>query len=133
MVVVEFDPALDLIYLQAELAGPRRTARFRFVLDTGCAETLVTPEVIDELGYSVRQGESLTSVTTALGSEPGYRLRVARFSALGHTRHNHRVNVHDLPEGHGIQGLIGLDYLRHFHCDIRCDEGRILVRPITGT
>ncbi len=129
MVVVEFDPTLDLIYLEVEIVGPRRKGQFRFVLDTGCAETLITPEVVDEVGYSVRQAESITSVTTALGSEPGYRLRVARFSALGHSRLDHRVNVHDLPEGHGIQGLIGLDYLRHFHCDIRCDEGRILVTP----
>jgi predicted aspartyl protease len=127
--VTAFDPNADLIVVIAELIGPLGAQKFRFVLDTACAETLVTPESVDRVGYSAREGDSMTAVTSALGREPGYRLRVSRFMALGHAFTDFRVNVHDLPEGVGIDGLIGLNFLRAFNHEIRSKEGRILVSP----
>lgn len=127
--VTAFDPNADLIFVDAELSGPLGAQKYRFVLDTACGETLVTPESVDKLGYSARQGDSMTAVTTALGREPGYRLCVSRFIALGHAFTNFRVNVHDLPEESGIDGLIGLNFLRAFNYEIRSKEGRILVSP----
>jgi len=125
--VTTFDPNADLIFVIAEVSGPLGSQKFRFVLDTACAEPLVTPESVDRVGYSAREGDSITSVTTALGSEPGYRLRVSRFMALGRAVADFRVNVHDLPEESGIDGLIGLNFLRAFNYEIRSKEGRILV------
>ena len=125
--VTAFDPSADLIYLVAELSGPLGAQKYRFVLDTACAETLVTPDSVDKLGYSARHGDSITAVTTALGREPGYRLRVSRFEALGYAVTDFRVHVHDLPEESGIDGLIGPNFLRAFNYEIRSREGRILV------
>lgn len=127
--VTAFDPQADLILVPVEVRGPLGTQGFRFALDTGCAETLVTPEVVDTLGYCPRDGTAMTAVTTALGREPGYRLRVTGFKAFGHTFADFRVNVHDLPEESGINGLLGLNFLRGFNDEIRSKEGRILVSP----
>ena len=55
---------------------------------------------------------------------------VTRFSALGFTLSSFRIHVHDLPEMLGIQGLLGLSFLRQFNYEIRSAEGRILVAPI---
>ncbi|MBI5543645.1 MAG: retropepsin-like domain-containing protein [Deltaproteobacteria bacterium] len=112
-----------------ELRGPLGVGKANLALDTACAETLVIPEALEALGYSAREGDSLTAVTTALGREPGYRLRVSSFKALGHTLADFRVNVHDLPEDSGIDGLLGLNFLRTFNYEIRSKEGRILVSP----
>ena len=125
MVIVPFDPTAELVFIEAMLAGPKRGSRCRFVLDTGCVTTLVTPETIDRLGYSSRDGEHTATVTTALGREPGYLLRVARFIAFGHSFDDFRVNVHDLADASGIDGLLGLDFLRRFNYEIRSKEGRI--------
>lgn len=38
----------------------------------------------------------------------------------------------DLPEGWGIDGLIGLSFLRQFNYEIRSIEGRILVDRAVG-
>lgn len=51
---------------------------------------------------------------------------VMRFAALGFTLINFRIHVHDLPETLGIQGLLGLSFLREFNYEIRSAEGRIL-------
>jgi hypothetical protein len=40
---------------------------------------------------------------------------------------NLSVHAHDLPEGFGIHGLLGLGFLRHFNYEIRSREGRIRV------
>lgn len=57
-------------------------------------------------------------------------LAVSKFSALGHTASRFRIHVHDLPESLGIQGLIGLSFLRQFNYEVRSAEGRILVARI---
>ena len=123
--IVPFDPTIDLIFVKIALFGLRRSSDFHFVLDTACVTTLVTPDTIDWLGYSARDGEHTATVTTALGREPGYLLRVAHLFAFGHRFSDFRVNVHDLADATGIDGLLGLDFLRHFNYEIRSKEGRI--------
>jgi hypothetical protein len=44
-------------------------------------------------------------VRSAIGKEPGYMLRVARFASLGSSFGDFVVHVHDLPEGIGILAL----------------------------
>lgn len=129
MKVTRFDTRRDLILLEGRVWGPRKDTQrlLRLVLDTGAAETVIVPEVLDELGYSPRQGEAITVMRSAVGREEGYLIRVTRFSCLGHEVSDYRVHAHDLPEGWGIEGLIGLSFLRQLNYEIRSIEGRILV------
>ena len=46
---------------------------------------------------------------------------------LGFTVSNFPIHVFDLPEGFGIDGLVGLSFLRQFNVEIRLTEGRLLV------
>lgn len=129
MKVIRFDPKLDLIIVEGRIWGPRLRQRrpLRLVLDTGAAETIVIPEVLDELGYNPREGEAITVLRSAVGREQGYLIRVARLECLGHQSSNFLIHAHDLPEGWNIEGLIGLRFLRQFNYEIRSPEGRILV------
>jgi hypothetical protein len=102
-------------------------------LDPAASQTHVRSDIVDDLGYSPRDGEARTMVRSAIGSEPGYLLRVKRFEALGFGFPNFRVHVHDLSEGVGLDGLLGLSFLRHFNYEIRSAEGRILVERATAT
>ena len=73
-----------------------------------------------------------TSVTTAIGQEHGYLLKVARLEALGITLTAFPVHVFDLANRYAIEGLIGLNFLRSFNYEIRSAEGRILVEEIVS-
>jgi len=130
--VSRFDPNGELIFLDGRIWGPRsaRWRSIRLVLDTGAAESIVVPDVLDDLGYHPRDGEQITVMRSAVGHEHGYIIRVARFSCLGHREDNYRVHVQDLPEGWGIEGLIGLTFLRQLNYEIRSAEGRILTTRI---
>jgi hypothetical protein len=59
----------------------------RLVFDTGAAESIIAPEILDEIGYSARaHGEQIAVMRSAVGREEGYMLRVTRFACLGSTR-----------------------------------------------
>ncbi|MBK9034065.1 MAG: clan AA aspartic protease [Myxococcales bacterium] len=132
MKVTPFDPLDDLIIVPARVDGPNGSLRARLALDTGSSETVVKAELIDMLGYSPRDGEAMTTVRAAVGKEHGYTLKVERFVALGYTVADFRLHVFDLPDGFGIDGLIGLSYLRQFNYQVRSAEGRLLVERTTG-
>jgi predicted aspartyl protease len=124
--VTRFDSRRDIIVVRAVVRGPRGDMPLKVVVDTGCGLTMIDPSVIDRIGYSARDGESFTKVRSVVHEEHGYTLRVPRFRALGHEVNDLLVTVNDLPEGWGIDGLLGWDFLRQFNFEIRSGEGRII-------
>lgn len=129
MKVTRFGPGDDLIIIKGSVWGPlhRRGRPLQLVLDTGAAETIIVPDVLDDIGYNPLHGEAITVMRSAVGREQGYLIRVERFASLGHQVRDFRVHVHDLPDGWEIDGLIGLSFLRQFNYEVRSREGRILV------
>jgi predicted aspartyl protease len=128
--VTRFDPNDTLIIVTARIWGPRGDKQLSLALDTAATQTHVVPDFLDEIGYGPQHGDRITSVTSAIGDEPGYMMPVSRFSALDFTLTDFRIHVHDLPETLGIQGLLGLSFLRQFNYEIRSAEGRILASRI---
>jgi predicted aspartyl protease len=129
----DFDPSLSLIIVAGEVSGPLGRTALRLVLDTGASETLLVPDVVDDLGYSPRNAETMTGVYSAIGKEQGYILRVAEFSALGFAIPDFRVHVFDLADRYAIDGLVGLSFLRRFNYEIRSAEGRIILDPVASS
>lgn len=106
--------------------GPRGHKGLTLALDTAATQTRIIPDALDDVGYGPRDGDRVTSITSAIGEEAGYMMKVSKFSALGFTTADFRIHVHDLPETLGIQGLLGLSFLRQLNYEIRSAEGRIL-------
>jgi predicted aspartyl protease len=125
--VTRFDPTSDLIIVKARIWGPAGSTPASLAVDTGSAHTVIAAGLVDDLGYSPRQGEAIATVRTAVGKEQGYLLRVSRFWSLGFSIPDFRVHIFDLPDGFGIDGLIGLTFLRQFNIELRLAEGRLLV------
>src|SRR5215470_14922523 len=99
----------ELLIIRGHVTGPLGTSIGRFVLDTGAVFTTITPEMVDLVGYGVRDATRRTRVRTAVGSEEGFLLEVARLDVLGLTRPRFPVHVFDL--GHDdIDGLLGLNF-----------------------
>jgi hypothetical protein len=126
--VTRFDPNADLIIVPARIWGPLgESPRLNMVVDTGSAETVLIPDVLDELGYSAQGASRRTVMRSAVGREEGYLIDVDRFACLGYQFSDFQIHAHDLPEGWGIHGLVGVPFLRNFNCEIRWREGRLLV------
>jgi predicted aspartyl protease len=122
--VTRFDPDADLIIV----SGPRgESPRLNMVVDTGSAETVVVPGVLDELGYSPRTADRVTVMRSAVGREEGYLTHIQRFACLGFELDDFQIHAHDLPDEWAIHGLVGLTFLRRFRCEIQFRQGRILL------
>lgn len=130
MKITRFDPTTDLILVAARVWGPHGDKRLSLALDTAATETHITPDILDDLGYSPRDGGRITTVRSAVGNERGYMTRVSRFFSLGFNSTDFEIHVHDLPDGFGIDGLLGLSFLKRLNVEIRFGEGRILVERI---
>jgi clan AA aspartic protease (TIGR02281 family) len=117
----------ELIVVDAEVVGRAgRTTSARLVLDTGAAATTLTPHVVRAIGYSRRDAYKESTVHTAIGSERGYWIHVAEFTVLDVTTPDFALTV--FPLGHrDIDGLVGMNFLRHFNFEVRPDEQRILL------
>jgi Aspartyl protease len=128
MTLTSFDRTRDLIYIRGRVWGPRgNPARLRLALDTAASETVIVPGILDEIGYSPRQGSAITKVRSAVAEEPGYLIRVAQFACLGFQMTEFRVHALDLPDGFELDGLLGLTFLKQFDYQVRSLQGRILV------
>jgi predicted aspartyl protease len=127
-VETQFQLVGDLIGVDAVIVGRTGRAEVTLILDTAAVMTTVVPSVAESIGYSsdLRIGWSVTR--TAAAEERGYIVR-SEVSTLGFTLPDHRVVVADL--GYGIDGLLGINFLRHFNVEIRFAERRILVEEIT--
>ncbi len=130
MKTVRVRRAHGLIVVAAHLFGPLGVRKLDLAVDTGATETLILPEIIHGLGYSPRDGERVTKIRSAIGEEPGYLIRVSRFRTLGHEFPDQLVHAHDLPDGFGIDGLLGLNILDQFNCELRPRDGVIRVERV---
>lgn len=114
-----------LIIIWGTLEGPMGERDVKLILDTGAAMTLILPEVLDELGYSAREGEAISRISTANEApELGYKLRVRQFQVLGVGARDFLIHAHELPD-YGVEGLLGMDFLGRFDFEVRISEQRI--------
>jgi predicted aspartyl protease len=81
-------------------------------LDTGASETLVNWDIAVLLGYDPSASPTRRQITTGSGVEFAPEIPIERIEALGMERLQFPVLCHTLPPSAGVDGLLGLDFLR---------------------
>ena len=119
----------DLIIVDAIAVGPRGQAYVQLVLDTGAVLTTLVPRIAESIGYTSAAKVARSVVRSAVSEEHGYVIRLVQLSTLGFQVPDVHVDVADL--GHGIDGVLGMNFLSDFNFEIRPAEHRILVENIT--
>lgn len=122
---VPFNARWGLLVVYAEIEGPSGMGVVRLALDTGAAKTLISPRALAEVGYEAGAEGRTTDVTTASGVEHVPLLPIRRLKALGQERHDLPVLCHTLPPSAGVDGLLGLDFLRGHVLTVDFLQGRI--------
>ncbi len=107
-----FDPDRGPILVEAGASGPLGQADLQLLLDTGATTSLIRDTILIALGYDPSQSTDLVSVTMGSGVALVPRLVLTRLTALGQHRIGFPVLAHPLPPSAGVDGLLGLDFLR---------------------
>ncbi|MDE0425493.1 MAG: retropepsin-like aspartic protease [Candidatus Poribacteria bacterium] len=122
---ISFNPAAKSIYLRLKVGSINAdtTRDILVALDTGASTTMIPTEVAMDLGYDLSNPNE--QMMTANGIVLANRITVRKLTAIGETVENIDVVCHDLPDGSIIEGLLGLNFLRHFDVNISFSTGTI--------
>jgi predicted aspartyl protease len=125
---VVFDPSLSSIVvdLLLEAADGSSSLLIPAVLDTGASLTIVATDIMAQLGYDpANPALDRQRIITGSGVEYAPRTIARSATAIGQKIINLDVLCHDLPPESGVDGLLGLNFLRHFKLTIRFRKGII--------
>jgi predicted aspartyl protease len=120
-----FDAQHGLIIVRAELWGPTGSGVLRLALDTGATSTLVNVALLVAIGYDPALTPARLQVTTGSGVEYVPRIVLQRVFALGQEHSGFPVLAHTLPPSAGVDGLLGLDFLRSLNLSIDFRAGQV--------
>ncbi|MDT8283711.1 MAG: retropepsin-like aspartic protease, partial [Gammaproteobacteria bacterium] len=107
-------------------ASPARNRNIRLLIDTGASMTMLTPDVFEQAGIQYKNTGRTGVFNTANGlvRAPIY---ILDFLSVGDWQVNQlEVGVLALQEGSNIDGLLGMNFLRHFQFFI--DQNKALLR-----
>lgn len=125
---VPCDPVQGLVVVPAEIAGPSGKAVVRLALDTGATGTVVNVGILVAIGCDPALAVDRVQVTTGSGVEFTPRVPVKRLTALGCVRRQFDVLAHTLPPSAGVDGLLGLDFLRGRRLTLDLRAGKVTLR-----
>jgi aspartyl protease family protein len=124
MASFSFNPQASSIALRAIVEG--NVSRIvTLILDTGASYTQLPWRVLHAIGSDPDPEAGVIKVVTSSGVEVPPLARVKRLHALGQSVDNLEVLCHDLPPEAKVDGLLGLNFIRHFNIAIRFRDGII--------
>lgn len=125
MSTAAFNPRQGPVVVEAEVTGPNRTNFLKLAVDTGATTTVIDLADLVILGFDPAQPYGRTHLTT--GSMQGVvpLFALTRLGALGQNRFFLPVVGYSVSLGHGIHGLLGLDFLRDQVLTIDFRQGQI--------
>jgi predicted aspartyl protease len=100
------------LIVEASISGPLGQADLRLILDTGATTSLIRSTLLVAIGYDPDASTDRVNVAMGNGIEVVPRIVLNRLSSLGRHQLAWPVLAHSLPPAAGIDGLLGLDFLR---------------------
>lgn len=112
------DPESPVILLKVELESETQTRVADMALDTGATFTVISWAAARELGYDPGASPRKIQITTASSVEEAPIITLNKTRAMGVEALDVDVACFDLPGATGVEGLLGLSFLRHFDVDL---------------
>ena len=112
----------------ARLIGPRGAVWCEMVLDTGSSKTVVDERLLARMGYNLLEAQPIV-IATASGRTEASIVTVRQLIALGMEATNLPVLAMPLWQSLGVDGLLGMDFLRRRNLFCNFGKGILLTLP----
>ena len=86
----------------------------KVAIDTGATYTMLPPDLLLDIGYDPTTTQKHLELSTASGLVIVPLVRVRFLKCLGIAVKDAEVVAHHLPQESPVEGLVGLNVLRHF-------------------
>jgi len=128
MPTLHFDPKSNIVIVEVKLWGSLVTTS-RMVFDTGASLVVIPWKVAVALDVKVNSKQTIET-TTASTVESAPLVTISKVSVLGERITNVEALVKDLPPMAGVDGLLGLSFIRYFNVKIDFKIGRLTLERI---
>ena len=115
---------IPIVLRRVKINGPAGVREIDVILDTGAVYTVIAWDVAKDIGYDPAISERRMPIVTANGVIEAPLITVESIQLADLRAEAVDVICHDIPEIAGIEGLLGLSFLRRF---------RTLIDYTTGT
>ncbi len=113
MIQFNFAPDANLIVFPCVVKHSKEIITL-LALDTGASSVILSEEVLDLTGYDVKSVIDRADFSNASQSHRVPVVLLDSFGLPGAEESNIEALCYTVPEEHGIEGVIGLNYLRRF-------------------
>lgn len=124
---LKFNPDQSVIVLEAKISGRSLATTARLVFDTGASLVILPWKITTALGIKIDPTQTIQT-TTASSIESAPAITIPKISVLGEEIKNVKAIVKDLPEGSGVDGLLGLSYIKNFNVEINFKTGVLTLK-----
>jgi len=114
---------VPIVVRRVEFHGPTGVREIDMILDTGAVYTVIAWDVAKDVGYDPAISLQRTPIVTANGVIEAPLITVDAVQLAELRVQNVDVICHDIPEIAGIEGLLGLSFLRHFRTVVDYSKG----------
>jgi len=105
---------IPIVIRRVKINGPSGVREIDMVLDTGAVYTIMAWDVAKDIGYDPAVSEHRMPIVTANGIIEAPLITVRSIQIADLRAGGVDVICHDIPEITGIEGLLGLSFLRKF-------------------
>jgi clan AA aspartic protease (TIGR02281 family) len=105
---------IPIVLRRVGIHGPSGVREIDVILDTGAVYTVIAWDVAKDIGYDPAVSKRRTPIVTANGVIEVPLITVERIQVAELRAKAVDVVCLDIPEIAGIEGLLGLSFLRHF-------------------
>lgn len=113
MSAISYLDATTLLLFQCTIKH-KRVHRVWPALDSGASTTIVSLEVLQKIGFQPEEMQTLATFGDASQDHIVPKVSVPLFCIGDVSVNGLEVLSYSLPEAYGIDGVIGLNFLRHF-------------------
>lgn len=122
MTRIPFDPNHPILLFDCEIEFKTKHT-LTMALDSGASCILISEAAAIEIGFDIERIERNTTFGNASQSHLVPKVRLKSFS-LGNAKvEDIEALCYTIPEEHGIDGVIGLNFLRHFKVILDFQKG----------
>lgn len=122
MPISRFDPRTPVIVLRVKLEHQNKFMSATLVLDTGSSYSVISNDLMDYLNLKIRT-QRYVPISTVSQVENLPFVIVPKISFIGLEVENVACLVKDIPEAEGIDGLLGLSFLKNLELKINFRKG----------
>ncbi len=107
-----FEPRAGLPIVAAEPQGLTRVIAVRLLVDTGASHSVLRPALLTDLGYDLSAPPRRIRIASLHQTDSVPIVITESISALGQIRRRIPLPAHSVPTTAGIDGVLGLSFMR---------------------